>query len=110
MTRAHLLLTIICPFGEHVVVLHQHLALVGYRASGKTSVGRLLAARLACPFVDMDASIEKQVGKSIPQIFEESGEAGFRDLESSCLQAVCAHAQPQILSTGGGLSAGGPCR
>ena len=54
------------------------ITLIGFRASGKSTVGRLLAARLAWPFADADALIETQLGTTIPAYFKAHGEAAFR--------------------------------
>ena len=54
-----------------------HVFLIGYRGCGKSTVGRLLADKLGRPFVDSDVVIEQQ-GRSIRQIFQESGEEAFR--------------------------------
>jgi len=81
------------------------LYLVGFMASGKTTVGRALADHIGWPFVDMDAEIEAREGKSIAQIFQERGESGFREVES---QVLLAHVrsieagQPCVLALGGG--------
>jgi shikimate kinase len=78
------------------------LVLVGYRGTGKSTVGRLLAKRTGRPFVDADDEIEARAGRSIRTIFEESGEPAFRDWEERVLREV-AEAQPgSILATGGG--------
>ena len=68
---------------------------------GKSHVGRLLAARLGLAFVDIDVRIEADAGLSIPAIFANEGEAGFRLRESRLL--ADALAQPgQVIATGGG--------
>lgn len=78
--------------------------LIGLPASGKTTLGKQLAAIFEIPFFDLDAEIERQSGKSIPQLFEENGEDFFREQERSCLQAFL-HPGDFILATGGGT----PC-
>lgn len=72
--------------------------------SGKTSVGRLVADALGCLFVDLDEVIEKKAQKSIPQIFADEGEAGFRKREKQALeQSVKKHAEnTAVLALGGG--------
>lgn len=77
-----------------------HSILVGFMGSGKTTVGQLLAARLNCPHLDLDALIVAHEGKSINQIFTDHGEAYFRTLESEMLAE--AFKREGILSTGGG--------
>ena len=77
------------------------LILIGYRATGKTTVGRLLASRLRWAFADIDEHIESTFGGSIAQIFAAEGEAGFRNRESSALGALCTQNQC-VIATGGG--------
>jgi len=85
-------------------VLIYPIILIGPMGSGKSTIGRLLAARLACPCVDLDAEIVKQAGKTIPQIFAEDGEPAFRSLESELLRDFCIHDdEKKILATGGGV-------
>lgn len=79
-----------------------NIILVGMMGSGKTTVGRLLAERTGREFIDLDAMIEARAGKRIVDIFSESGEEGFRDLESETLQDV-AGATHAVIATGGGL-------
>ena len=80
--------------------------LVGYRASGKTTVGRALAARLCREFVDTDHLVETEAGREIAVIFQESGEEAFRHLESEILRRVCERAsrgEELVVATGGGV-------
>jgi shikimate kinase len=81
-----------------------NLALVGFMGSGKSSVGRLVAARLKFRFVDTDELVERRAGAKIADLFARCGEAGFRELERSILQEVEV-ARNQVISTGGGLVA-----
>ena len=78
------------------------LYLVGMMGSGKTSTGRPLAERLGYGFVDADAVIEQAAGCSIPEIFEQDGEAGFRSLESQVLSAI-SQRHSLVVATGGGV-------
>jgi shikimate kinase len=77
------------------------VVLVGMMGVGKSSIGRRLAARLAIPFVDADAEIEKAAGMSISDIFARHGEADFRSGEARVI-ARLLDAGPQVLATGGG--------
>src|SRR6266487_4809163 len=77
------------------------IVLVGMMGSGKSSVGRRLAARLALPFVDADTEIEKAAGMSISDIFSIRGEADFRTGEARVI-ARLLEGGPQVLATGGG--------
>lgn len=72
--------------------------------SGKTTVGRIVADALLCPFLDLDEIIVKKAGKSIPEIFEAEGEDGFRRLEKQALQkTVAKYAESTVvLALGGG--------
>jgi shikimate kinase len=79
------------------------IVLIGYRGSGKTTVGRRLAERLRQPFVDVDDLIVARAGKNIRAIFAESGEAGFRDLEALALADALGRADHVIALGGGAL-------
>jgi len=80
--------------------------LIGYRGSGKTSVGKALAAMTAGEFVDTDPLIEQKAGKTIAEIFADDGEGSFRDLESLVVHEVVRRAKkaarPFVVATGGG--------
>ena len=70
--------------------------------AGKTSVGRRAAKRLGRRSVDLDVAIERDAGMAVPQIFEQVGEAGFREREHAVLVAQLAVDEPLVLATGGG--------
>jgi shikimate kinase len=72
--------------------------------SGKTTLGRKLAARLQCDFIDLDHVLEAKVGMTITEYFAVYGEDAFRVLESSVLKNT-TYAEKAVISTGGGL----PC-
>lgn len=78
------------------------IALVGLSGAGKSSVARRLAERLGWPLVDTDALIEQSAGRTIPQIFAEHGEPGFREMEAAALREALAQA-PAIVATGAGI-------
>lgn len=75
--------------------------LIGYRGSGKTTIGRRLADRLWQPFVDIDDRIVQRAGKSIKEIFEQDGEGRFRDLETEVIAEV-SQLQEHVIGLGGG--------
>ena len=64
------------------------LSITGFMGCGKSSVGRKLSQLLCCPFMDLDEIIEAEAGKSIPEIFAEIGESGFRQMEHRVLSSV----------------------
>lgn len=75
--------------------------LVGFMGSGKTTVGRRVAERLSVPFVDLDTEIERTSGLTIRALFDEFGEAAFRERESVFLEGTEA-IPDAVISTGGG--------
>ncbi|MEN6459128.1 MAG: shikimate kinase [Thermoguttaceae bacterium] len=77
------------------------LALIGYRATGKTTLAKLLAERLGWAWIDADPEIERVAGQSIERIFAERGEPAFRDLESQVIADLCRRDR-LVLATGGG--------
>lgn len=81
--------------------LHSTVVLVGMMGSGKTAIGRALAARLGVPFVDSDAAIEEAAALSIAEIFKRDGESFFRKRETEVLRRLLS-GPPGIVSTGGG--------
>ena len=82
--------------------LAQNVFLVGFMGAGKTSVARKLAHNAGLVSVDMDTYIERRLGMKIKRIFEESGEEGFRLIETDVL-AELASGSPRIVSCGGGV-------
>ena len=85
------------------------VCLTGFMGSGKSTVGRLLAAQLAWRFADLDTEIERESGISISQIFAQKGEAVFREIEHECLgrvlRAASARNAQLVLALGGGTFA-----
>lgn len=77
------------------------IVLIGLMGTGKSTVGKRLAARLHLPFVDADHEIEDAAGLSIPEIFERYGETEFRDGERRVL-ARLIDGKPKVIATGGG--------
>lgn len=75
------------------------LFLIGFMGSGKSTIGKKLSKYLKVGYVDMDHYIEEKEKRSIKKIFDEEGEAYFRDMETNALQSV----QTNIVSTGGGI-------
>ncbi len=86
---------------ESISNLPERLFLCGFMGAGKSSIGSKLAEQLELPFADLDTMIEKEAGKSIPQIFEEEGEKEFRSIERKMLLKAIREYQG-VLSLGGG--------
>lgn len=79
----------------------RNIVLTGFMGTGKTTVGKTLAEWVTFDFADMDSLIEKEAGKTIPEIFAEKGEAGFRQQEKETAQRL-ARGSKQVIATGGG--------
>jgi len=82
----------------------RRIILIGYMGAGKTTVGKALSKELGVPFYDLDWYIESRRRKTVPQIFAEVGEEGFRQIEHNMLHEV-AEFEDVIISCGGGT----PC-
>lgn len=78
----------------------ENIVLTGFMGTGKTTVGRLLAAQLNFEFVDTDQRIEARIGCTIAEFFREQGEAAFRKLEGELAQELSA-GRGLVISTGG---------
>ena len=78
--------------------------LIGYMASGKSTVGVLLAKKLGVQFIDSDKEIESIEGLPIATIFSERGEPHFRELEHSVLSRLIESHDTFVMSTGGGMA------
>jgi len=78
--------------------------IIGFMGSGKTTAGKKLASYLGWSFIDLDMKIEEHTGKTIPEIFSDSGEEYFRNIESGLLKSL-DYQSNTVISTGGGT----PC-
>jgi shikimate kinase len=79
----------------------KRLILTGFMGAGKSTIGRLLAARIGWNFLDLDAHLESRTNATIPQLFEQHGEARFRRLESTALASALGYSNI-VLALGGG--------
>lgn len=82
--------------------MYKRIVLLGMPCSGKSSIGRAVAAQLKCRFIDMDQMIEQRVGLTVPEIFEQKGETTFRKLEGILARRL-GETQNVVISTGGGI-------
>jgi len=71
--------------------------------SGKSTIGNRLARTLGIPFIDLDADIVKSAGKTIRDIFDQEGEAVFRQKEQDALRFICGRGECAVVATGGGI-------
>ncbi len=78
------------------------ILLVGMMGAGKTTVGRLLAARLGRRYVDSDEEVEAATGRTVRELFEQGGEQVFRPLESQALAAAVRDGGPVVVGVAGG--------
>jgi XRE family aerobic/anaerobic benzoate catabolism transcriptional regulator len=79
------------------------IALIGLRGGGKSTLGRLLAGELGCPFVELDREVEQASGMALSELFEMFGQATFRRMERAALETVLDRHPRFVLATGGGL-------
>lgn len=87
---------------EYMTKITSHLFLIGGRASGKTSLARLLASQLGTDWVDTDDVLQERIGESIADFVDRQGWDSFRDQETATLAAVCM--QPaMVIACGGGI-------
>lgn len=78
-----------------------NVVLIGYRGTGKSTVGRLVAAQLGLRFVDADEELERRAGRTIAEIFASGGESEFRDLEASVVADLLTQ-DGLVVALGGG--------
>lgn len=80
----------------------QLIAITGFMAAGKTTVGRALAAKLGCEFADLDEVIAAQQKRSISEMIKTAGEDSFRQLETETLAEVLPRTEDFVIALGGG--------
>jgi len=81
--------------------MRRHIALVGFMAAGKSTIGKRLARRLKCAFFDTDDAVVKEHG-AISDIFYNEGEAAFRRYEKAALAGILENGAPGVIALGGG--------
>jgi shikimate kinase len=90
------------PKESHLKMTRPNIILTGFMATGKTTVGKLLAEQLGYEFIDTDELIVERVGMSVAKIFQEKGEDAFRRIESDVAREL-SQKQGLVVSTGGRL-------
>ena len=78
-----------------------NIILIGFRGTGKTTIGKMLAQRLGKEFVDADEYLERKEGKTIKEVFAEGGEKLFREIETQIIAELCL-SDNRVVATGGG--------
>jgi shikimate kinase len=84
------------------VTTPRRVLLIGMMGAGKSTTGRLLAERLGWPYLDSDDEVERQTGRTVPEIWKADGELAFRTEESRVLAQACASNGPAVVSVAGG--------
>ncbi len=82
-----------------------HMALIGLRGAGKSTLGRMLAESRRLPFYELDREVERASGMALSEIFELHGQAGFRRLERAALEKLVADPAGAVIAAGGGIVA-----
>jgi shikimate kinase/3-dehydroquinate synthase len=82
--------------------LDRHVALIGFMGAGKSTLGAAVAERLGRQLVDLDRELERSLRRTIPELFEERGEAEFRVLEAEATIDALVNRRPAVLALGGG--------
>lgn len=80
----------------------KHIILIGFMGAGKSTMGKLIANKLECTFVDTDNYIEKKEGRSVLDIFADDGEEYFRNAETEALNELTKSDKRMVISLGGG--------
>lgn len=83
----------------------RRISLVGLRGAGKSTLGAALAARLGCPFVELDKVVEREYGAPVSSLFEVYGQSTFRRYERKCLERIVAENEQVVVATAGGIVA-----
>lgn len=80
-----------------------HIAIIGFRGSGKTRVGKRLAKDMQLPFVDIDKEIVRRMKLSSKEIYDRFGEPFYRAIETTILKELAEEEVPKVISLGAGL-------
>lgn len=85
-----------------IPVRERSIVLIGFMGVGKTTIGQLVAKKLNRDFIDVDQEIEKAFHMTIPELFQEKGEAFFRQTEKDMIVDICEQTKDKVISLGGG--------
>jgi XRE family aerobic/anaerobic benzoate catabolism transcriptional regulator len=81
----------------------RRVALIGLRGAGKTTLGRMIAAKRRVPFIELDREIELAAGASLAELFLLYGQAAYRRHERRALEALLLRDEPMVIATGGSI-------
>jgi len=95
------ILRVLSTMGGYIWIMESNIILVGFMGCGKSTIGRRVAQRLGCDFLDSDELVVAKAGKSISGIFADEGENRFREMETAELAAL-DDSRHFVLATGGG--------
>jgi XRE family transcriptional regulator, aerobic/anaerobic benzoate catabolism transcriptional regulator len=88
---------------DHAAERARRIALTGLRGAGKSTLGRMLAQNLGCPFIELNRVVEQDYGASVPDLIEMAGLATFRRYERTCLEQVIGVHERAVIATAGGI-------
>jgi shikimate kinase len=89
--------------GQAVTPVSRHVVLTGLMGSGKSTIGRLVAERTGLALLDVDEAITARTGRTVRELWEEGGEAAYRELESGEVLAALERADPVVIAAPGGV-------
>jgi len=94
---------LIRDFGHEEKARRMHIALIGMRGAGKSTLGAKLSAETNCSFIELDHEIEKDTGMPLGEIFSLYGQSGFRAIERRTLEKALQENERAVISVGGGV-------
>jgi XRE family aerobic/anaerobic benzoate catabolism transcriptional regulator len=102
-TLAELRVRLLQQFGDTEPAGRRHIALIGLRGAGKSTLGAKLAKRLGIAFIELDREIEREAGTSLHEIFLLYGQGGYRRYERRCLENLICRDERAVIATGGSI-------
>src|SRR5262249_59512868 len=88
---------------DHAGDRARRIGLIGLRGAGKSTLGKMLAHALGCPFIELDRLVEQDYGARIPDLIEMAGLVTFRRYQRACLERVIAEHDTAVIATAGGI-------